>query len=132
MPEADRSGARARESPRNSMSAPNQSNVGLPRLVLAWYVFAVALGVFTYFYGLASLHIPKNGDEYPYADITRHTAVSGHWLPLQSDYNDMRNTKPPMLFWQGIASTNWAKNWNMWHLRYPRVVYTLLTALMAF
>jgi hypothetical protein len=104
----------------------------MPRRVLLWYVLAGALGVFTYFYGLGSLHIPKNGDEYPYSHITRHTADSGHWLPLQSDFNDMRNTKPPLLFWQGIASTDWAKNWSMWNLRYPSVIYTLLTALMAF
>jgi hypothetical protein len=44
----------------------------------------------------------------------------------------MRNTKPPLLFWQGIASTDWAKNWNLFNLRYPSVIYTLLTALMAF
>jgi 4-amino-4-deoxy-L-arabinose transferase-like glycosyltransferase len=99
---------------------------------LAWYVLAVAVGVFTYFYGLGSLHIPKNGDEFPYMHITRLTAASGHWLPLQSDFSDMRNTKPPLLFWQGIASTDWGKNWTLWHLRYPNVIYTLLTALMAF
>ena len=45
----------------------------------------------------------------PYEHITRMTAASGHWLPLQSELPDMRNTKPPLLFWQGIASTNWGK-----------------------
>ncbi len=30
-----------------------------------WNVAAIALAVFTYFYGLDSQHIPKNGDEYP-------------------------------------------------------------------
>jgi 4-amino-4-deoxy-L-arabinose transferase-like glycosyltransferase len=114
------------------MSTSSQPKVAVSRLVLVWYVLAVALGVFTYFYGLESLHIPKNGDEYPYAHITHHTAVTGHWLPLASDYDDMRNTKPPLLFWQGIVSTDWAKNWSMWNLRYPSVIYTLLTALMAF
>ena len=114
------------------MPTSDQASVAEPRWVLVWYMLAAALGVFTYFYGLGSLHIPKNGDEYPYSHITRHTAVTGHWLPLQSDYNDMRNTKPPLLFWQGIASTDWGKNWTMWNLRYPSVIYTLLTALMAF
>ena len=114
------------------MSTLNQNKAVMPRLVLAWYVLAVALGVFTYFYGLESHHVPKNGDEYPYAHITRLTAASGHWLPLQSEFRDMRNTKPPLLFWQGIVSTDWGRNWTLWHLRCPSVIYTLLTALMAF
>src|ERR1017187_5851690 len=132
MPEADRSGTGARESPRNSMPTSNETKVAVPRLVWAWYGLAVALGIFTYFYGLGSLHIPKNGDENPYIHITRLTAASGHLLPLQSDFKEMRNTKPPLLFWQGIASTNWGRNWTTWNLRYPNVIYTLLTALMAF
>lgn len=97
------------------------------RLLLACYALATLLAVFTYFYGLDSQHIPKNGDEYPYSHITRLTAASGHLLPLQSQLNGMRNTKPPLLFWQGIVSTNWGKDWTLWHLRYPSVVYTLLT-----
>src|ERR1035441_1759830 len=132
MPEADRSGTGARESPRNSMPTSNETKVEVPRLVWVWYVLAVALGIFTYFYSLGSLHIPKNGDENPYIHITRLTAASGHLLPLQSDFKEMRNTKPPLLFWQGIASTNWGRNWTTWNLRYPNVIYTLLTALMAF
>jgi hypothetical protein len=96
------------------------------------YVLALLLGVFTYFYGLDSQHIPKNGDEYPYAHITRLTAASGHWLPLQSELDGMRNTKPPLLFWQGIVSTHWGQDWDLWHLRYPSVIYTLLTALLVF
>jgi 4-amino-4-deoxy-L-arabinose transferase-like glycosyltransferase len=101
-------------------------------LHLLWYVLAVVLAVATYFYGLDSQHIPKNGDEYPYAHITRLTAASGHLLPLQSQLDGMRNTKPPLLFWQGIASTHWGQNWDLWHLRYPSVIYTLLTALQVF
>ena len=132
MPYADYSGTGACESSRAFMPTSSQSSIVGPRLVLGWYVVAVALGVFTYFYGLESLHIPKSGDEYPYAHITRLTAASGHLLPLQSDFSDMRNTKPPLLFWQGIASTDWGKNWTLWHLRYPSVIYTLLTSLLAF
>jgi len=97
-----------------------------------WNVAAIALAVFTYFYGLDSQHIPKNGDEYPYEHITRLTAASGHLLPLQSELDGMRNTKPPLLFWQGIASTNWGQDWDLWHLRYPSVIYTLLTAWLVF
>ena len=99
---------------------------------LPWYGLATVLAFFTYFYGLDSQHIPKNGDEYPYEHITRMTAASGHWLPLQSELQDFRNTKPPLLFWQGITSTQWAFDWSLWNLRWPSVIYTLLTAGMVF
>ena len=102
------------------------------RLRLAWYAFATLLAVFTYFYGLDSEHIPKNGDEYPYEHITRLTADSGKLLPLQSQLIGQRNTKPPLLFWQGIASTHWGQEWTLWNLRYPSVIYTLLSGLMVF
>jgi 4-amino-4-deoxy-L-arabinose transferase-like glycosyltransferase len=101
-------------------------------LRLTWYLLACLLAVFAYFYGLDSQHIPKNGDEYPYEHLTRLTADSGNLLPLQSQLDHMRNTKPPLLFWQGIVSTGWGKNWTLWDLRYPSVIYTLLTAVMLF
>jgi len=44
----------------------------------------------------------------------------------------MRNTKPPLLFWQGIASTRWARDWSLLTLRYPSVIYSLLTAVLVF
>ena len=96
------------------------------------YLVALLFAVFVYLYGLDGLHIPRNGDEEVYAHITRVTAQSGNWLPLQSSLDDMRNTKPPLVFWQGIASTNWGSDWDWWHLRYPSVIYTLLTALLLF
>lgn len=102
------------------------------RARLVWYGLACVLAVATYFYGLDSQHIPKNGDEYPYEHIVRLTANSGHLLPLQSGLDHMRNTKPPLLFWQGIASTHWGQDWTLWKLRYPSVIYTLLTAAMLF
>ncbi len=102
------------------------------KLRLIWYASACLLAVFTYFYGLDGQHIPKNGDEYPYEHIVRMTAASGELLPLQSQMENMRNTKPPLLFWQGIASTGWGKDWTLWQLRYPSVIYTLLTAAMLF
>ena len=102
------------------------------RLLLIWFCFITVVAVFTYFFGLDSQHIPKNGDEYPYTNITRLTAESGALLPLQSTMEHMRNTKPPMLFWQGIVSTHWGQRWTLWHLRYPSVIYSLLTALMVF
>jgi len=97
-----------------------------------WYLAAMLLAVLVYFYGLDSQHIPRNGDEDVYAHITRLTAQSGHLLPLQSALDNMRNTKPPLLFWQGINSTEWGNEWDWWHLRYPSVLYTLLTALLLF
>jgi 4-amino-4-deoxy-L-arabinose transferase-like glycosyltransferase len=105
---------------------------GRPRGLLIWYGLATVFAVVTYFYGLDSEHIPKNGDEYPYEHITRTTAASGRWLPLQSDLPQTRYTKPPLLFWQGIWSTDWGRSWTLWDLRWPSVIYTLLTAAMTF
>ena len=102
------------------------------RLRTLLYGLAMLLAAFVYFFGLDSQHIPKNGDENPYAHITRMTAAAGHWLPLQSELDGMRNTKPPLLFWQGIASTGHGQDWTLWNLRYPSVIYTLLTAAMVF
>ncbi len=90
------------------------------------------LGVFTYLYGLDSRFAPKNGDEYPYMHIVRMTSDSGHWLPLQSEMDGIKNTKPPLIFWQGIASTHWASEWNLADLRWPSVLYTGLTAFFLF
>lgn len=103
-----------------------------PPLHLAWYGLVTSLAAFTYFYGLDSQHIPKNGDEYVYEHITRLTAQSGTLLPLQSNVPNLRNTKPPLLFWQGIASTRWGRDWTLWGLRCPSVLYTLLTAALIF
>ncbi|MBU3628707.1 glycosyltransferase family 39 protein [Polynucleobacter sp. AP-Reno-20A-A9] len=90
------------------------------------------LGVFTYLYGLDSRFAPKNGDEYPYMHIVRMTAESGQWLPLQSEMDGIKNTKPPLIFWQGIASTHWASEWSLANLRWPSVLYTGLTAFFLF
>jgi 4-amino-4-deoxy-L-arabinose transferase-like glycosyltransferase len=108
---------------------PNSRKVNV---LAVWYVVCLLLAVATYFYALESQYIPKNGDEFEYMHITRLTAASGHLLPLVSQQAEMRNTKPPLLFWQGIASTDWGRSWSLFRLRYPSVVYTLLTALMAF
>ena len=90
------------------------------------------LAVVSYFYVLDSRFAPKNGDEYPYMHIVRLTADSGHWLPLQSEMDGLKNTKPPLLFWQGIASTSWASQWTLWNLRWPNLLYTGLTAFFLF
>ncbi|MBU3583192.1 phospholipid carrier-dependent glycosyltransferase [Polynucleobacter sp. 15G-AUS-farblos] len=90
------------------------------------------LGVFTYLYALDSRFAPKNGDEYPYMHIVRMTATTGEWLPLQSEMEGLKNTKPPLIFWQGIASSDWAEQWSLFNLRWPSVLYTGLTALCLF
>jgi 4-amino-4-deoxy-L-arabinose transferase-like glycosyltransferase len=94
--------------------------------------FILLLGVFTYLYGLDSRFAPKNGDEYPYMHIVRMTVDSGNWLPLQSEMDGIKNTKPPLIFWQGIASTSWATEWSLENLRWPSIVYTGLTAFFLF
>jgi len=100
------------------------------RLRLGWYGLVTVLAVVAYFYGLDSQHALKNRDEYPYERITRLTAESGALLPLRSDLPEISNTKPPLLFWQGIASTRWGRDWTLGRLRYPSVVYTLLTGVL--
>lgn len=95
-------------------------------------ILILLLGVFTYLYGLDSRFAPKNGDEYPYMHIVRMTADAGAWLPLQSEMDGIKNTKPPLVFWQGIASTGWGSDWTLFALRWPSVLYTGLTAFFLF
>ncbi|MBU3630558.1 glycosyltransferase family 39 protein [Polynucleobacter sp. AP-Melu-500A-A1] len=95
-------------------------------------ILILLLGVFTYLYGLDSRFAPKNGDEYPYMHIVRMTADAGNWLPLQSEMEGLKNTKPPLIFWQAIVSTHWAKDWSLFNLRWPGVLYTGLTAFFLF
>jgi 4-amino-4-deoxy-L-arabinose transferase-like glycosyltransferase len=95
-------------------------------------IFILLIGVFTYLYGLDSRFAPKNGDEYPYMHIVRMTADTGAWLPLQSEMDGIKNTKPPLIFWEGIASTSWGSDWTLFALRWPSVLYTALTALFLF
>ena len=84
------------------------------------------LAVLVYALGLDGQYIPSNGDEMVYAHIARLTAASKHWLPLVSELENMRNTKPPLLFWQAMVAGNWGQNWQLWVLRTPSLVYTLL------
>ncbi len=95
----------------------------------AWVLVAVlvALG---YLFQLGGDHIPRNGDELVYAHIARLTAASGHWLPLVSAYDFMRNTKPPMLFWQAMVAGGWGDHWTLLSLRLPSIIYLWATALM--
>ena len=95
-----------------------------------WYVLCACGVIFVYFLGLDSQYIPKNGDEYVYAHITRLIAQSQHLLPLSAETEGMGNTKPPLLFWQGLFSTRWAQGWTLTRLRWPNTIYTLLTAVL--
>ncbi len=94
-----------------------------------WLALVVA-AAFAYIAGLNSPFAPTNGDEMVYIHIARMTAESGHWLPLQSEIVDTRNTKPPLLFWQAIAAGHWSSHWSLSALRLPSVVYTFLTTLL--
>lgn len=81
-----------------------------------------------YLTGLDSLYLPSNGDEMVYSRIARLTAESGQWLPLVSDLDHMRNTKPPLLFWQAIVAGDWGQHWDLWRLRLPAALYSLALA----
>ncbi len=95
--------------------------------VWPWLVF-VLLAICVYVLGLDGQYVPSNGDELVYTHIARKTAESGHWLPLVSELEHMRNTKPPLLFWQAMVVGAWGDNWTMAALRAPSVLYTLLLA----
>ena len=86
------------------------------------------IAILCYTTGLDSLYLPSNGDEMVYSRIARLTSASTHWLPLVSDLSAMRNTKPPLLFWQAMVAGDWGQQWVLWRLRLPAVVYSLLTA----
>lgn len=97
-----------------------------------WFALLL-LAVAVYFLGLGGQYVPTNGDELVYAHIARLTAATGHWLPLASELDNMRNTKPPLLFWQAMVASDWGRNWQLVALRLPSVLYTLLiTAGIAF
>ena len=80
--------------------------------MLLFLIFCVC-----YLSGLDSLYLPSNGDEMVYSRIARLTAGSGQWLPLVSDLDHMRNTKPPLLFWQAIMAGDWGGHWDCACLR---------------
>lgn len=94
------------------------------------FLAVIALAAAAYLLGLSSLRMPTNGDEMIYAQITRATAAGGHWLPLKSEMPDMVNTKPPLLFWQGLVTTDWARRWSLVALRWPSVAWTFATAVL--
>ena len=106
-------------------AAPTSEPTGGP--TWGWGLL-LALAVAIYGLGLGNPYIPTNGDEMVYAHIARLTAAAGHWLPLVSELDHMRNTKPPMLFWQAMVAGDWGRHWTLAALRAPSVIYTLLIA----
>lgn len=89
------------------------------------------IGVVAYLYSLDGLYIPHIGDEAPYIEIARLTAETGRWLPLRTAPG-LENTKPPLLFWLGIAATDGGERFTLWWLRLPIVLCTFLTAALVF
>ena len=104
----------------------------MKKLVLGLgFVGSLLLLALAYLLNLGSPYAPTNGDEMVYLHIARLTSESGHWLPLVSDLQtpagaEMRNTKPPFLFWQAMVAGQWG--WDLFTLRLPYVLETLLTA----
>ena len=91
----------------------------------AWLALLLS-GIAVYALGLNGQYNPTNGDELVYTHIARLTAASGQWLPLVSELDHMRNTKPPLLFWQAMVAGDWGQHWNLAALRLPSLIYTLL------
>ncbi len=114
------------------MTSAGDGRESFSAATLGWLAL-LALAVIIYSFGLGGQYVPTNGDELVYAHIARLTAATGHWLPLASELNNMRNTKPPLLFWQSMVASDWGRNWQLVALRLPSVIYTLLiTAGIAF
>ncbi|MGA0112377.1 MAG: ArnT family glycosyltransferase [Chthoniobacterales bacterium] len=95
-------------------------------------LLCLALAAVVYLHNTGSEYAATNPDEYLYLQIARLTAQTGQWLPLQAAKTEHRNTKPPGLFWQGMAATGFGENWELWRLRLPNALFSLATAAMAF
>jgi 4-amino-4-deoxy-L-arabinose transferase-like glycosyltransferase len=97
-----------------------------------WLRPVIALfGAVVYLVSIDGLYIPHIGDEAPYIEIARLTAESGSLLPLKTG-EGLENTKPPLLYWLGIASTGWGSKWTLLRLRAPIVAFTFATAILTF
>jgi 4-amino-4-deoxy-L-arabinose transferase-like glycosyltransferase len=109
--------------------APPPSPVPAARLEEVAFAAALVLAAAAYLYGLGAPFIPSIGDEPVYLQIARATRASGRLLPLLSD-EGINNTKPPMLFWQGIVAS-WAASFDLFWLRLPNVLLTFGAAAVA-
>lgn len=92
----------------------------------AFWLLLLLLGFAIYLQGLGGQYVPTNGDEMVYLHIARETAETGQWLPLASELEHMRNTKPPLLIWQAMAAGGWGAWWHLAALRAPSLLYLLL------
>ena len=108
---------------------PEATQLERARMAMPLTISGLILGLCTYLHGLGSLHILRNGDELVYMHLTRVTSMARQWLPMQG-IPGMRNTKPPLLFWQGLVSTDWGSHWSVVALRWPSVMWTFGTALL--
>ncbi|HVP67127.1 MAG TPA: phospholipid carrier-dependent glycosyltransferase [Anaeromyxobacteraceae bacterium] len=93
-------------------------------------VLAACVATFSYLYGLGSIFAPAIGDEPLYLQIARMTARSGRLLPLLAE-SGINDTKPPLLFWQGILASGFGASWELWRLRLPVVALSFCTAALA-
>lgn len=102
------------------------SSVSYERSVTAFWLALLCLASLVYTFGIGGQYIPTNGDEMVYAHIARETAETGQWLPLASELENMRNTKPPLLIWQAMVAGGWGDRWTLAALRTPSLLYLLL------
>lgn len=107
------------------------NNVSNKANFVLWHWCLLVLSITgIYLFGLGNPFIPSNGDEAPYLNITRNLLEHQQWLPLLSDTESLTNTKPPMLFWQGKLVSNISAQFELFSLRLPSVIYSLLTGLL--
>lgn len=89
----------------------------------------LVLALVMYAFDLGGENIPRNGDELVYAHIAFMTWLQAHatgaWLPLASSLEHMRNTKPPLLFWQAMLVPWLGLEWKLLWLRLPSLLYTV-------
>lgn len=89
----------------------------------------LVLAVLVYMFDLGGENIPRNGDELVYTHIAFKTWLQAHatgaWLPLASELDHMRNTKPPLLFWQAMVVPWLGLEWKLLWLRTPSLLYTV-------
>ncbi len=102
------------------------SSLSSERSATAFWLVLLLLGFAIYVQGLGGQYVPTNGDEMVYAHIARETTETGQWLPLASELENMRNTKPPLLIWQAMAAGGWGERWTLAALRTPSLLYLLL------
>ena len=101
--------------------------------MLSRRVYPLLLGfvsLLSYVCGFGQIQIPKIGDEVLYLQIARVTGASGHWLPLR-DEEGILSTKPPLLYWLGIASSKIFGE-SLWAYRLPVLLVTFLSAIVVY